>query len=393
MKFRRHFVDLLIKRGGWRVALALFVALAAGPCLAQPAPILIGMTVPLSGPDSAYGVGLRDGAALGVDRANAAGGIDGRRLQLVALDDGGQPQRAASNARDLMQGGVLALTGVLGAPSTAAVASVLAQGGLGVAPALVGPVTGADALRVPPRPNVFFLRASISEEISAAILHLDTLGINRYAVIAQADPLGESGLEGVLTELTRIAVRPVASERVSSTAEPAEIQRAVALVCAARPEALILAIDAQRILVAMAAARGAACAGQYVGFSETGAALASLAVAAPLRQPLAAMLVTQVVPHPGNRLHPLVAEYQSALQDRVATAASYPSLEGYLAMRVIQEALRTCGHNVSRECLQRTLLTRSIDVPGLRFQLGAARRPLRSFVEMTFLDQAGRFRR
>ena len=85
-------------------------------------------------------------------------------MQLVALDDGGEPQRAASNARDQMQRGVLALTGVL-APSTAAVASVLAQGG----PPLVGPATGADAVRVPARPNVFFLRASISEDVSAAI--------------------------------------------------------------------------------------------------------------------------------------------------------------------------------------------------------------------------------
>lgn len=383
----------MTQRNCGRLAWALLVAVAAIPCLAQTGPILIGMTVPLSGPDSAYGVGLRDGAALGVERANAAGGVGGRRFQLVALDDGGQPQRAASNARDLMQRGVLALTGVLGAPSTSAVASVISQGGPGAAPPLVGPATGADALREPPRPNVFFLRASISDEVSAVILHLDTLGINRYAVIAQADPLGESGLEGVLTELTRIAVRPVASERVSATAELAEIQRAVALVCAGKPEALILAVDAQRILVALAAARAAGCAGQYVGFSETGAALARLAGAAPVRQPLAAMLVTQVVPHPGNRLHPLVAEYQSALKDHAATAASYPSLEGYLALRVIQEALRTCGNNASRECLQRVLLTRSIDVPGLRFQLGAAQRPQRSFVEMTLLDQTGRFRR
>jgi branched-chain amino acid transport system substrate-binding protein len=189
---------------------------------------------------------LRDGAALAVERANAAGGVAGRRLQLVVLDDAGNSHRAASNAHVLVQRGVIALTGVHGARATAAVASILAQGG---APPIVGPAAGADSLREPPRPNVFFLRASISEEVSSAILHLDTLGISRYAVVAQADPFGESGLEGVLNELTRFAVRPIASERISSAAEPAEVQ-------------------------------------------------ASLAGAAPARQTLPAMLVTQVVPHP-----------------------------------------------------------------------------------------------
>jgi branched-chain amino acid transport system substrate-binding protein len=380
----------MVQRRFGRVASTLLAALVCFSCWAQPTAIVIGMTVPLTGPNSAYGAGLRDGAALAVERANAAGGVAGRRLQLVALDDAGDPQRAASNARDLVQRGVIALTGVHGARATAAVASVLSQGG---APPLVGPAAGADSLREPPRPNVFFLRASISEEVSSAILHLDTLGISRYAVVAQADPFGESGLEGVLNELTRFAVRPVASERISSAAEPAEVQAAVARACTARPEALILAVDAQRILVALATARAKGCAGQYLSFSETGAALASLAGAAPARQTLSAMLVTQVVPHPGNRLNPLVAEYQTAMKDRETAAGSYPSLEGYLGLRVIQEALRACGQAISRECLHRTLQTRGIDVPGLHFQLGAAQRPQRAFVEMTLLDQAGRFRR
>jgi branched-chain amino acid transport system substrate-binding protein len=380
----------MVRRRFGRVASTLLAALGCCSCWAQPTPVVIGMTVPLTGPNSAYGEGLRDGAALAVERANAVGGVAGRRLQLVALDDAGDPQRAASNARDLMQRGVIALTGANGAHSTAAVASVLAQAG---APPLVGPAAGADSLREPPRPNVFFLRASISEEVSSAILHLDTLGVSRYAVVAQADPLGESGLEGVLNELTRMAVRPAASERISSSAEPAEVQNAVARACDARPEALILALDARRTLVAVATARAKGCAGHYLSFSETGAALASLAGAAPARQSLAALLVTQVVPHPASRLNPLVAEYQTAMKDQGIAAGSYPSLEGYLGLRVIQEALRPCGQNISRECLHRTLQTRGIDVPGLRFQLGAAQRPQRAFVEMTLLDQAGRFRR
>jgi len=96
--------------------------------------------------------------------------------------------------------------------------------------------------------------------------------------------------------MTRFAVRPVASERVSSAADPAEVQAAVARACIVRPEAFILAVDAQRILVALATARAKDCAGQYLSFSETGAAPATVAGAAPARQTFSAMLVTQVVP-------------------------------------------------------------------------------------------------
>jgi hypothetical protein len=62
-------------------------------------------------------------------------------------------------------------------------------------------------------------------------------------------------------------------------------------------------------------------------------------------------------------------------------------------MRVIDESLRKCGSDLSQVCLQHVLTTHAIELPGLRFQLGTAQHPQRSFVEMTFQDQEGRFRR
>jgi branched-chain amino acid transport system substrate-binding protein len=124
-------------------AVLLLGAAAVASALAQQ-PLLIGVTTPLTGPDAAYGQGLRHGSALAVARANAAGGVAGRPLALQVLDDGGDPARAAANVRQLLERGAVALTGVHGARSTAAVADVLATAGQTSLAALVGPATSAD---------------------------------------------------------------------------------------------------------------------------------------------------------------------------------------------------------------------------------------------------------
>jgi len=56
--------------------------------------ILIGMTVPLSGELKLVGVGEKEGVEVVFKKVNAEGGIDGRKLKLIALDDYYDPIRA-----------------------------------------------------------------------------------------------------------------------------------------------------------------------------------------------------------------------------------------------------------------------------------------------------------
>jgi ABC-type branched-subunit amino acid transport system substrate-binding protein len=374
-----------------RAITAVFGLLAAVAVQAQA--LAVGTTLLLSGPQAAYGRGLQHGAQLAVDRANAAGGVNGRLLALVVLDDQGDAQRAATNARQLLERGVVAITGVHGAPATLAVAEAIAPGGAPQA-ALVAPATGAESLRDPPRPGVFHLRAGVAAEASAAMLHLDTVDITRYTLVSQAGPLGTSALERLTLELVRIATRPLASERLADGVTPEEVKRLMAKVCALGPEALVLATDAVQAAGALAAARSQLCAAQYFVFSEAGAALAERPPGAAGAHPMAGLLVTQVVPHPGNLHHPLVAEYRRALgAQRAPEQGSCPSLEGDLGARVVQEALRAGGREAGRACLLQTLGTRTLELAGLKVQFGSAQRQPRPFVEITLLDSDGRFRR
>lgn len=356
-------------------------------------PISIGMSVPLTSGASAYGQGLAAGAKIAVARANAMGGISGRQLELVVLDDAGDPQRAATNARQLIQHGVVALTGIHGARSASAVAELLAGQPPDARPALVAPATSTDNLRDPARPGVFHLRAGIVEEVSSALLHLDTIGLTRYAVVSQADPLGDSGREGIELELSRIGIRPIKMERIERGATLADATRAMERVCTEKPEAIVLALDAEFAAAALNSGRTLQCAGQYVVFSEAGAALAVAGMKGASKHPLTGLLVTQVVPHPNNLSHPLVSEYRRSLAQHGSGDGSYPSLEGYMGMRVIQEAVRSCVRELTRPCITNVLENRTIDIPGIRVRFGAAHRQPKPYVEITLLDREGKFRR
>jgi ABC-type branched-subunit amino acid transport system substrate-binding protein len=80
---------------------ALVLAALAGPVSAQDK-IVIGVTGALTGPAAGTTAPPVDGLRIYVDRINAAGGINGKKIELVLQDDQGQPSRAAANAKKLV---------------------------------------------------------------------------------------------------------------------------------------------------------------------------------------------------------------------------------------------------------------------------------------------------
>jgi branched-chain amino acid transport system substrate-binding protein len=118
------------KASVWLTALGLAVA-AAAPAVAENAPgvtkteIKIGQTMPYSGPASAYGtIGKTEAAYFKM--INDEGGIDGRKLDLISLDDGYNPARTVQQVRDLVeQRHVAFLFNTLGTPPNMAIQKYL----------------------------------------------------------------------------------------------------------------------------------------------------------------------------------------------------------------------------------------------------------------------------
>src|SRR5690348_2129201 len=129
-----------IGRSGTRgLATGLFLLQA----VAASAQIVIGQTADFNGQGAAYVREARLGATLYFDAVNEQGGIHGQKIELVSIDDEADPQRAAANARMLLEGWnalALFLSHGTGTSQSAASAAVPFKA------ALIGPSSGAHGL-------------------------------------------------------------------------------------------------------------------------------------------------------------------------------------------------------------------------------------------------------
>jgi branched-chain amino acid transport system substrate-binding protein len=119
----------------WQISLMVVSigALAAGPSVAQRADtpgvtateIKIGQTMPYSGPASAWATIGRAKIAY-FDMINEQGGIGGRRIRLISLDDGYSPPKTVEQTRKLVeQDGVAVVFSGLGTAANLAVRKYL----------------------------------------------------------------------------------------------------------------------------------------------------------------------------------------------------------------------------------------------------------------------------
>src|SRR5579864_1787559 len=84
--------------------------------------IVFGQAAALAGPAGALGSGMRDGIQAAFAEANKAGGVGGRKVELVSVDDGYEPTKAVEATSKLLnETGVFALIGPVGTPTSAAV--------------------------------------------------------------------------------------------------------------------------------------------------------------------------------------------------------------------------------------------------------------------------------
>lgn len=176
--------------------------LFAGTCAqAAPEPIVIGQSLPLTGASFPVANRVQAGARAHVEHVNAAGGIQGRLVELVTLDDGGDPKRLAANLRMLVrQRGAVAIVNCLGEQACLAAAESTRE----LRVPLVGPISGALALRSREVRHVFSLRPDDAKEAAALVRQLQSIGITSAALLA--DDSAPARTEALAAALQRAGV-------------------------------------------------------------------------------------------------------------------------------------------------------------------------------------------
>ena len=144
---------------------------------------------------------MRLGMQAAFREENEQGGVHGRRLELVSLDDGYEPEAAIDNTRQLIEGErVFALIGAVGTPTSRAAVPIAEDAGV----PYIAPFTGSNFLRDPKWRGVVNLRASYYQETEELVARLtDDLGIERIAIMYQDDSFGREGFHGVRRALER----------------------------------------------------------------------------------------------------------------------------------------------------------------------------------------------
>lgn len=347
--------------------------------------ISLGMSVPLSGPNGAYGLDMRQTIQSYFEQINKSGGINGRHLELTALDDGYETARTVVNTKTLINDKhVFALLSYYGSsPTTDAMNGVFGPARV----PLVGTISGANTLREPINANanaryMFNVRASYADETEAIVNQLVSLGLKSIAVFYQNDGFGKSGLEGVTQALKKHNLAPAAVGTVERNS--VDIAKAVEPIAKASPQAVIMVTLYKPTAAFVKAMKKAGKNPMFMTLSPVG----TEQLVQELGPDARGVGISQVVPYPWNDVVPIVHEYQRLSKPG---AYSYYGMEAYLMARTMVEGLRRAGKDLTREKLVTALESmNNADLGGYRINYGTNNHLGSRHVELTVVGANGK---
>jgi ABC-type branched-subunit amino acid transport system substrate-binding protein len=364
---------------------AVALAMAGTAAVAQDGvgknSITIGQSIVLAGLGASIARPYHEGAKLNIDRVNAAGGVGGRRIDVVTLDDNGRSVTTVANTKKLLEQGVFCLFGYYGSPQVTAAYPLIKDSDV----LLFAPMTAADDLRGPDFPHVYSLRPGFAVEAAAIARHAETLGARKLAIIHAPDPESLEALASAERTMPKLGATLVAKAAATSSGN---VANAVDTVLAAKPESMLVIGDANSAANVVRDLRAKGFRGAIYGFSNTGESL----LAEELGPDGAGVVVVRVVPKTENPTSIVARELQA---DAAAAKAGKPNvymLEGYIAARVLVEALRRMPGEPSRSKFKRSLATlQDVNVGSFRVDLTQGRVASR-LVELALIDSQGRVR-
>ncbi len=357
------------------------------PVLAQAErKIVLGQSAAFSGPASALGEQFKKGAKLMFDAANARGGVNGRVIELLSLDDGYEPDRCAANTAKFIKDGVFALFGYIGTPTSLAALPLTTAAKL----PFFGPFTGAEALRTPFNHYAFHVRASYFDETGEIVKQLTSVGIRRIGVFYQNDSYGKAGLDGVNRAMKPLGLEPAGMGTVERNT--VEVNEAVKTILTQKPDAIVQISAYKSCAAFIKAARKAGFTGGFYNVSFVG----TQALASELGADARGVIVSQVMPYPFAANSIVAGEYLAAgkASGEAKFEPNYSSFEGYVAAKTLLEGLRRAGGNPTQETLIAGLESlREYNLGGFYVDFNPQKHTGSRFVDLTILTQDGRVRR
>ena len=337
----------------------------------------VARSLPLSGPQSAYGEAKRDGGDAFAAMVNARGGIRGRRLVFHTADDAYDDKRTVANIADLAGAHApVAFAGFFGAPQCAAAAEALVKLGL---PG-VGFTTGSNAFREKPQREVFPVRASFPQEAAAVVKHHKTTGVQE-AVIAFVDiPFGQ---------LARASFERAAAAEGLKLVAPVSIHadgsnmRAAAAALHATSAVVLMALHTPAAIGLTRELRSRQSLQQLWCLSAVDSAVLQKQLGAAAR----GVASSVVVPAVGKQRVAVVREYMAATQALGRPATTY-GLEAFIEAKVLAQGLARQRGDGPRELVAALESSGRMDLGGFDLSYGPGARTGSRYVDLVMITSS-----
>lgn len=322
--------------------------------------IILGQSCALKGPAQALGQGMRDGALAWFKHINAEGGIKGKIIKLITLDDGYEPEACVLNTKQLIEKDkVFLLFGYVGTPTSKAVFELIKKTKV----PYFAPFTGAEFLRNPLTSGIFNIRASFYQETEAMVDTLLMNSLKHISVFYQDDLYGEAGLKGVKIALKKRGMKIIS--KASYERNTLDVENAVSEIAISNPDAVIMIGTNKPCAKFIRLMRdGTKSRPIFLNVSFVGADT----LAATLSNKGLGVVITQVVPYPFNKRIPVVAQYHQMTQKYMKDSKiSFTGMEGFIAAKALCRILEKMN-NFTRVEFIRTAESISESLGGFKVQ-------------------------
>jgi ABC-type branched-subunit amino acid transport system substrate-binding protein len=361
-------------------------ALAATPAQAQKSQqeIVIGHVAGYTGPVTKDATEMGAGAQVYFDFVNEKGGVLGRKVRLLVVDDNFKPDETVKLIAS-MNGKVSALLPPVG---SANFDKVLKEGVLErVNFPILGVIPGVESFREPLRKNLFHFRAGDFDQLEKIVDLTTTVGQNKIGVLATNNPNGDQVIGYLNETLAKRKLKLAASEKytIGPKIDWAPIIKGFRK---AQPDVVILVGPPFATAAFIKEAKSASLSSALYGLSYTDSRLATKVAGNKLARGVA---ISQVLPNPNNRTLPLIKEFRENFEKygKTKDIPSHFNLEGYIAGRLLVEAIKR-SRDASPQGVTRGLeMLRSYDMGGFVVDFSPTKHNGSRFVDLSMIGAMG----
>lgn len=339
--------------------------------------ILIGQSAVLSGPLAGLTLENNRAAQAYFDYVNANGGVHGRKIKLVSLDDGLNGDRALANYRKLIdEVKVFATFSGVGTATTAAAIPVLNEKRV----PLIAPFGVADSVRNIASRQVYYLRAGYQDEAAKLVDHVTSIGQQEIGLASLNNPGGKEVVASVQAQLGKKGIALKTSGLIEN--DGTNVAAIAKQIAAQSPQSVLvfaggkLSADFVKLLL------DNNYTGQIYCFSVVSAELVAREAGSRAR----GVGFTQVTQYPWDTTVKVAKEYQQ-LAGSSQSPVTYNGMGGHIAARILVEALQRAGKDLTRDKLRNALDSAPFDIGGVTMNFATSDRVGSRYVELVMLTK------